>query len=86
MMPKRQQKRKFDQKHAVNVAKTATFTGPGTIELNCFGLKKICVSTIYGGVCIILSIHLMRGRNFTSLTGMKMLKMLRIEKIRKKIY
>ena len=34
MMPKRQQKRKLDQKRAVNDAKTATFTGPGTIELS----------------------------------------------------
>ena len=34
MLPKRQQKRKIGQKRAVNVAKKATFTGLGTIELN----------------------------------------------------
>ena len=33
MLPKRQQKRKIGQKCVVNVAKNATFTGPGTIEL-----------------------------------------------------
>ena len=33
MLPKRQQIRKIGRKRAVNVAKKATFTGPGTIEL-----------------------------------------------------
>ena len=35
MLPKRQQIRKIGRKRAVNVAKKATFTGPGTIELRC---------------------------------------------------
>ena len=34
MLPKRQQIRKIGRKRAVNVAKKATFAGPGTIELN----------------------------------------------------
>ena len=33
MLPKRQKKWKIGQKRAVNVAKKATFAGPGTIEL-----------------------------------------------------
>ena len=36
MLPKRQQIRKIGRKRAVNVAKKATFTGPGTIELMAF--------------------------------------------------
>ena len=36
MLPKRQQKWKIGQKHAVNVAKKATFIGPGTKELKLY--------------------------------------------------
>ena len=43
MLPKRQQIRKIGRKRAVNVAKKATFTGPGTIELIHYGAIQVYI-------------------------------------------